>query len=578
MVQGRSFVSILVFCVLLAGCAGGRSTLPGLGGGSAATSAKKQHVTLKIDVPKRSGAGVARHPQYVSPATAQVAVNLQTGCPGACAEVSGYPTTVALTTSSGNCTSTLASTNCTLTILLSPGSYTLTMTTKDGSGNALSTAQSIPVTVNEGQANAISVTLSGIPTQLIAALYGQSGEVLVEALDADGNIIVGPGAPSYTAASTGGESATLTQPTAVSPNIFAVSLASAGTADISITAGYSGTNVTNACTQSGAVCTASVALTASAPPLFFADFTNNVVDEYASPYTGSPTAITTDVSEPSAIAVDSNNDLFVANAGSNYVREFAAPYTSLTASMSASCAPVSLATDANNDVYVAERVCNAVYVYAPPYTGSPVVIAATAPSYVTIGPNGDLFVINNLPESVNTISVFTPPFSSSSTPAQTISVDLDGSNAMAVNSIGQLFVTNGTTDEVNVYLPPYTGYASAPYSTVDELAGTYNGPYGLAIDAAGDVFVANGSGGSPGVVESPGDGGSTVNFSTDTRQPQSVAVSAYGVLAVMNFSTSNALLVFTLPSTSPTEVNGPEGDSDAQGLAFASPVLTLTQL
>jgi hypothetical protein len=161
--------------------------------------------------------------------------------------------------------------------------------------------------------------------------------------------------------------------------------------------------------------------------------------------------ISSGVSDPSAIAVDGNNDLFVANDGNLEVREFAAPYGSPTASMSVPCYPSSLATDAYNDVYMSLRTCNEVYVYAPPYTGSPVVIAATAPSYVTIGPNGDLFVINNLNGGANSISVFTPPFSSSSTPAQTISVDLDGSNAMVVNSIGQLFVTNGTTDEVNVY-------------------------------------------------------------------------------------------------------------------------------
>jgi hypothetical protein len=247
MVRGRTIVGTFLACVLLAGCAGGRSALPGLGSGAGAgaTSAKKkQHVTLKIDVPKRTGSGVARHPQYISPATSQVALNLQTGCPGSCAEVSGYPTTVALTTSSGNCTSTLASTNCTLTLSLSPGSYTFTMTTEDASGTALSTAQSIPVTVSEGESNTISVTLSGIPTALVAALYGQTGYVLVEALDADGNIIVGPGAPSYAAASTGGTSVTLAQPTTGSPNIFLAVLASAGTADISITASYSGTNVT----------------------------------------------------------------------------------------------------------------------------------------------------------------------------------------------------------------------------------------------------------------------------------------------------------------------------------------------
>jgi hypothetical protein len=69
-----------------------------------------------------------------------------------------------------------------------------------------------------------------------------------------------------------------------------------------------------------------------------------------------------------------------------------------------------------------------------------------------------------------------------------------------------------------------------------------------------------------------------VNFSTDLVQPQSAAVSAYGELAIMNFSTTLELYSSPYTPTSPMTIGGIEGDSDVQALAFANPTLTLTQL
>ncbi len=285
--------------VLLTSCGGGsqHSVLPS----QPVHSANAQQVTFKIDVPKTTSTNT-KSPLYVSPATTQMSIDVQTGCPASCVSYTGYPVTQALTPTSGGCTSTLASTACTLTLALLPNSYTATLTTEDASGAALSTARSIAFTVVADRANTIPIVLSGIPAAIVAGTVSATSQaVIVNALDADNNIIVGSGAPSFTVSNTGGVATTLTQPTTTSPNVFTAAPAAVGTATLSVTASYSGSGVTDACAQSGAVCSANFTLTSSAP-LFVANSGNNTVTEYLSPYNGTPIAtISNGINHPTAL-------------------------------------------------------------------------------------------------------------------------------------------------------------------------------------------------------------------------------------------------------------------------------------
>ena len=275
-------VPSLLAAAVLAGCAGshGSSTLP-----SVPTQAAKRTgaATFVIKVPQStsSSASASRatarvRPQYVSPATQSMTI-----------DISG-PTdvdeTADLTIGSSGCTSSLASTICTLTISgLQPcttpptNCYTATLTTYDqtgGTGNVLSAAQAVAFTVAAGQTNQISLTLSGVPatTLIIPAgsfieangsggynLLGQCAcSFIAESLDVDGNIITGPGAPTFTISQTGG-SLGVTVPsatTASAPNSFTITppaTYSSATATISVTPTFSG-QATNGCTQTGANC------------------------------------------------------------------------------------------------------------------------------------------------------------------------------------------------------------------------------------------------------------------------------------------------------------------------------------
>ena len=227
-------------------CATAVATVSGCAGNGANTSPaqsviSKQQVTIKVDVPVGSGgSSMLRHAQYVSQATTQMVVNVQTGCPGACVPVSGFPFTASLTPTSGGCTSSPSSTSCQITIALVPGNYFATLVTEDASGAALSAAQSIPFTIVAGTNNVIPVTLGGIPasvdfvpslsSKLSAGSGGfaigscsspQAADVL--AADADGYYIVGPGAPAVSLSSSNTAVLSVAAVGPASPNAFTLS-------------------------------------------------------------------------------------------------------------------------------------------------------------------------------------------------------------------------------------------------------------------------------------------------------------------------------------------------------------------
>lgn len=235
--------------------AGSVGTLPGASapnnGGAvpARTHGKKLAVKLRITIPKRKHRHGKRG-KYVSPATQSIAISITPN--------GGSPTTYNqnLTPASNpGCTASLISpTICVVTLALAPGSYTGTFTTYDGllsggnpTGNVLSAHQSAPFTVVTGKANAINVSLGGVPASVAlittdAALSGsdadgytfdkcsQSAKVQVLGVDADRNFILGPGAPVPTLVQSSGTSFTIATPAPNSPNTFTLSHAVPGIA------------------------------------------------------------------------------------------------------------------------------------------------------------------------------------------------------------------------------------------------------------------------------------------------------------------------------------------------------------
>lgn len=251
---------LVVLALLLSGCGGrnGTTTVAPIASASSA-SASRTTATLKIVIPARStaAAGSRRNPAYVSPATQSIAISFT--------PTVGSPQTFNqdLTPASNpGCTASLISPEvCTVTFALAPGAYTATFATYDGlldgsnnpTGNVLSQNQSIPVTIAAGQANSINVTLQGVPASVaLIPLPGStlsrtstagftlskcfvSQSVSVIGVDADGNYILGPGAPTPSLTSSDTTQLAVAAPPTSAPNTFTLTRPGIPAANASIT-------------------------------------------------------------------------------------------------------------------------------------------------------------------------------------------------------------------------------------------------------------------------------------------------------------------------------------------------------
>ncbi|MGD1067562.1 MAG: hypothetical protein ABR975_12155, partial [Vulcanimicrobiaceae bacterium] len=238
----RSLGTLVLAIAALAGC-GGRGTLAGTpatgSGGRVATATAR----FTITVPPKSTTAGKRRGAYVSSATQSMVVTL-VSANGSPYTGSAAITAVNLTPASPQCSTTTPVT-CTVTVPAVPGSDVYTLVAYDATqsssspstpaGNALSRTTTT-VSVVEGATNTFPVTLAGVvdsitlvPTST-ALTNGTSTTIpaSVNAYDADGALIAGPG--GYTDAA--GDTLTLaltSSDVAVAFSSPAITTAGAGT-------------------------------------------------------------------------------------------------------------------------------------------------------------------------------------------------------------------------------------------------------------------------------------------------------------------------------------------------------------
>uniref|UniRef100_E6Q5W1 NHL repeat protein n=1 Tax=mine drainage metagenome TaxID=410659 RepID=E6Q5W1_9ZZZZ len=310
----------VVFALSLVGCGGGASShavLPGASQG-ATTGTNAQFV---IKVPPKTGTGTGRGPAYVSPSTQSVSMQVD----------SGTPIVTNLTPGSPDCNvpAPLSPLICTLPLVVAAGTHTFTFTTYDGlagAGNVLST-NSAPFTVVANQANVVNLTLAGVPASLLvepgsgdAQIVGSgsvgfqfTGEVphtvIVLPQDADGNLILGPGAPTISASVTGASSGSglSVAPASGNPNAFTLSSTGFGTASLSLVA-------TPAAASAGSALNASVSLDATV-------YSSVIAGGGGGPYADG-TGAAAGFDSPAGVAVDTaNNNLYVADTYACSIRQ-----------------------------------------------------------------------------------------------------------------------------------------------------------------------------------------------------------------------------------------------------------------
>jgi hypothetical protein len=530
MVHKRILAIPFVLIVGFAGCVS--PNRPNAGAATVPTVAHN-HASLVIHIPRHIR--TKHRARFVSPSTQSASITIAPA--GGCAGCS--PTTsqqLGLTPASPNCAPDTNGTACTMAFVLSPGNYIGTIVTYDGplsaqgqpTGNVLSLDQSFPVPIVAGAANVLSLALFGVPASIaflnlsaatlaIAAktspatlptfyvAAGSTARFQAFAMDTDGNVILGPGAPTFTAlandgfsAASNGNTIVLTPPalvagssgslaiTASSPGCSApgatcifsenvafdsvVAIANTGTNAVAILpqlAILAGKGTPYATIRSGISGPVAEAFQSLSGNLFVSNSVANTVTEYAPPYTGAPIAtISTGLNKPGAIALALNGELAVANTTSDTVEMYAPPYTGAPVTITLLAAPErpnALAFDVSNNVWVAISNGNFVIQYTAPSYNSVVILlnkptnSINTPSAIALDLSENLYVAN-----AGELDEYNASSSYSGTPSAS-ATGLSGISALSISGQSEgAYIAACYSGGVNVY---HTG--GPPMTVVD---------------------------------------------------------------------------------------------------------------
>jgi hypothetical protein len=480
--------AFFVACALLAGCNAGGHGLSTLPGTSSQASGPRAAASLRVVIPAKSASPAsssARKPAYISPATQSIAVSFVPAGGGAALTFNQNLTTA----SNPTCTASLVSSLiCTVSFSLPAGSYTATFTTYDAllqggqpTGNVLSANQSLPVTIALGQANAINVALAGIPASLVALpqISGritptgtaaftmgacfQSEIVTLYALDADGDVIIGPGAPTPSLNTGGSSLVAVDVPSTGNPNAFPLYR----TAPIA-----SGTTATLTAALTPLAAAGATAIT---QPLTFTfasqtgDDSCGVVSTWQSGGLTYPIGVAIPPGNSQIAFTDAQtNDVMGSSGGSNtYVIAGNGTPTSVDgASTSAGFnAPTGLAWFGSGLILVAETGANKIRSITLGDTNVTATIAGTGAVGFANGPGASATFSAPTAVAVNQTT-------------QAIYIADTGNNAIrAIDTMGNVTTYAGTG---------VAGFRDGPAAVAQ-----FNAPQGLALDAAGNLYVAD---------------------------------------------------------------------------------------
>ena len=328
----------------------------------------------------------------------------------------------------------------------------------------------------QGKANELAVTLYGVPANVLmvpstvnayamgrvvfVGSVNQTARFSLYAADADGSLIVGPGAPSF---------AFSTKPA----NGWTASILG-NVMQLQTGAGFATTKFNSftlamqgpACVVTGAICSYLLAPYVR-PQLAVTNPSANAVDVmYTTRTTGALPAyavVTNGVSQPTDAKFDGTGRLFVANQGAGNVTIYDPPYTgapSVTITLGSPAAR--FAVSSNGNVAVSGNFFgNASFtVFEAPFYESPTTVAITSPYQVTamnFAFNGSLWVATNHGD----VGQYAP---GSMTPVPNLG--LSRPSALDTDKAGNLYVADGTQDTITKYAPPsYASAASA--ATID---------------------------------------------------------------------------------------------------------------
>lgn len=484
-------LALFVVAGTLVACSGGAS-VPSAAGGARSASA---NATLHLIVPQKKSSTAERRATYISPSTTQLAWTLD-----------GFQQTpVALATSNPDCTNGTDGLACTVTFQVAPGAHTFVFSLEDANGTVLSQATDVTATLVAGTTNALSVTLGGIaqnisvttsatagpmnPSQYV--VYGNAPLVLtINALDADGNVIVGPGSLGITA--------TIAPQPESSPPIATATLAPGANNTWTLTSTYVATaptiagstalvvSATPVPNSGGAAISATYDLQFYDPWIYVAQSGSGQVTSYDEQGRAQGVTIS-GLNAPAAIAPGGTTDagyLYIADASSIHAYGIDGTPATLAGSFPGASASVGLAFDSNlSNLYALDVPAPSLQAYdaqgnaASVLTSVPTIANPTGIAFDDA--SGDLYV-----SSASGIVAYAE--NGVVDPAVAAFVGVDSPTGVAYDSIhDDILVLNGN-GTVGVYAPG----GGAPTSTFGVIAS----PTAILFDPFADwMYVANAS-------------------------------------------------------------------------------------
>jgi len=511
----------LFIAALLAGCSGGSSTLtPADNAGAGSAAAKHASVTLRIKIPPKHAAQGARAPKYVSPATQSIAISFTPAAGGATQTFNQN-----LTPSTPGCVASLVSPLiCTVTLSVGPGNYVATFTTYDGvldgndapQGNILSENQGVAVTVASGKTNDVNVTLQGVPVSVAIAAVGGTASARgataftidkcfttqkfeIVGVDADGNYILGPGAP--TASLTGGTGIlTIAGPAQANPNLFTLTRTGlpAGLTTVplsaTLTPGTGGPPAAPATTLALTFNTSNCGVDSivgsgfNTPVDAVSDAHGNVyvvdvaagVEEVANGGTTAVPVAPGHFTTPTALTIDQSGDLFVTDATLESVQEISAS-RAVTTVATGFVFPTGIAITPGGNLYVADSVANRVELIPRDGNGVPVSVGTgyEALSGVALDANNIVYVAD---QDLGILEVEPGGSLQTIAPGNALILQPFG---IAVDPVGNIYFSDLALGAVNKI---------APDGTVTAFASNLAEPEGVFVAPNGDIYVADANG------------------------------------------------------------------------------------
>jgi len=218
----------------------------------------------------------------------------------------------------------------------------------------------------------------------------------------------------------------------------------------------------------------------SAGNIYFADSSKNAIEELKVSASSATHLISTGLSKPDAVTLDGSGNLYFTDTGNNAIKEIAAggntPMTLLSSGLSK---PDGIAVY-QGSLYIADSGDNAIKAYNLSSHTLTTVLSVTAPSAIAVDSSGDLFITNGsgslqeLQHGAQNANVL-------------LASGLSNPAGIAVDSAGNVYIADSGNNAIKEY--------SATLHTLTTLVSNgISDPTGISLDSNGDLIVSdNGS-------------------------------------------------------------------------------------